>query len=1148
MHKQLLLLFFFCLFIESSNAQCTITGNQTSYGASAWIGYVYANTNGGNPPSNAFTTTYQGFVNQPEIFDQNLGSGSISGTNLCGTYANNFAVRYKMNKTMPAGTYNFTVGGDDGYRLSIDGGTTYIINNWNDHGYVSSTTSVYLSGNTNFVLEYFETGGDSRVSFNYTVDPCSTAPTSITGNNNICNGFATTLTATGGSANSSTTYQWGTGTVGSNIIAGQTASSITVTPSTSTTYWVRRIDSSPCNVTTGAASQLVTVNPNPGDQTSYGSNSWIGYVYAPTNTGNPPSNAFTTNYIGYITQSEMFNLDLVNGSISGPNLCSSYADYFAIRFKMQENLDAGYYTFTVGGDDGYRLSVDGGATFLTNLSDWTGHAYQSKTATVYLSGNTNFVLEYFESGGQSRVSFNYTVCKTSTAPTSISGASTLCTGEGGTTLIATGGVLASNSVYQWGTGSTIGSNVIAGQTTANYVINPSVTTTYWTRIIDCSTYNTTGITKTITVNTGTTAGTLSSTATTICKNTSPNPITIVGNVGSITKWQYANDNAFTSGVTDIASTATTLTSALMGNISATRYYRAVVQSGSCPIKNTVPIAITVPASLTYSNGAWNGTPNATTPVVISDNLTLTNDLSVCSCQVSNGYTLTVESDKNLIIQTTLTVDTNSNLIVKNNGSIVQAKDNYTNSGDITYIRSTTPIDKFDYTYWSTPVSPQTLLKLSPNTAGGKFYSFNEAIDDWKQEDNSITMVNGKGYIIRGPQDYVSPQPLSVFDGIFKGVPNNGVITIGIGIAGNSNLLGNPYPSALDASSFLTANSSLLEGTIYLWTHNTDISLNTPNPGSGTYAYSSDDYASYNLTGGVGTAKAISSTNSGAVNANIPTGKIASGQAFFTTSKAIGTATFNNTMRVGANGITGTNNQFFKFSSNSKTTDNKSIEKNRLWLDLYNDQGAFKQTLIGYVTDATDAYDDSFDGESFDGNQFVDFYSINEDKVLTIQGRALPFKDTDIVPIGYTTVIDGDFSIGIDQVDGDFTTQVVYLEDKLLDITHNLTEKPYDFTTEKGVFNDRFEIKYTNKTLGTDTFTPSNSNFAVYKKGKQIKLDSQTKLIQSVQIFNISGKLIYSQKEINNLKFSTTDLSINNQVVIVKTTLEDKEIITTKVIL
>jgi hypothetical protein len=39
-------------------------------------------------------------------------------------------------------------------------------------------------------------------------------------------------------------------------------------------------------------------------------------------------------------------------------------------------------------------------------------------------------------------------------------------------------------------------------------------------------------------------------------------------------------------------------------------------------------------------------------------------------------------------------------------------------------------------------------------------------------------------------------------------------------------------------------------------------------------------------------------------------------------------------------------------------------------------GGFQQTLIGYITGATNEYDNVYDGVSFNGNAFIDFYSIN----------------------------------------------------------------------------------------------------------------------------------------------------------------------------
>jgi len=98
-----------------------------------------------------------------------------------------------------------------------------------------------------------------------------------------------------------------------------------------------------------------------------------------------------------------------------------------------------------------------------------------------------------------------------------------------------------------------------------------------------------------------------------------------------------------------------------------------------------------------------------------------------------------------------------------------------------------------------------------------------------------------------------------------------------------------------------------------------------------------------------------------------------------------------------------NTQFFKQNSTKKTA---TIEKNRVWLNLTNSKGAFKQLLVGYITGATNDWDNLYDGLTFDGQEFVDFYSVNQGQNLTIQGRALPFVDTDVVPLGYRSTIAG----------------------------------------------------------------------------------------------------------------------------------------------
>jgi hypothetical protein len=146
-------------------------------------------------------------------------------------------------------------------------------------------------------------------------------------------------------------------------------------------------------------------------------------------------------------------------------------------------------------------------------------------------------------------------------------------------------------------------------------------------------------------------------------------------------------------------------------------------------------------------------------------------------------------------------------------------------------------------------------------------------------------------------------------------------------------------------------------------------------------------------------------------------------------------------------------------NNSAIFKKPALEKNRVWLNLANAEGAFKQLLVGYITGATNGWDKLFDSVTIDSNPYIDFYSINGGKNLTIQGRALPFVIADEVPLGYKTNITGTFEISIDHFDGFFVNQDIFLKDNLTGVIHNLKNGDYSFTTDIGRFNDRFVLLY-----------------------------------------------------------------------------------------
>jgi hypothetical protein len=251
------------------------------------------------------------------------------------------------------------------------------------------------------------------------------------------------------------------------------------------------------------------------------------------------------------------------------------------------------------------------------------------------------------------------------------------------------------------------------------------------------------------------------------------------------------------------------------------------------------------------------------------------------------------------------------------------------------------------------------------------------------------------------------------------------------------------------------------------------------------------------------------------------------------------------MRIDKDNKTDKNSQFFKTATNLKIAD--AIEKNRVWLNLTNAEGAFKQTLVGYITGATNGYEGLYDGESYDGNQFIDFYSVNQDKNLVIQGRALPFEDTDEVPLGYSSTIDGEFEITIDELDGLLVDKDIFLEDIATSTTHNLKEGAYKFNTQSGVFNDRFVLKYTNKTLALDDVEVAVKGVAVSKTNKQLRINSLEDEIDKVQVYDLLGRLIYHKNNLNTTEFVISNIASNSQALLVKVGLRSGKTTTRKIL-
>jgi gliding motility-associated-like protein len=167
----------------------------TASGNGQWLGHVYTwtpttgavlNTQALVSAQNFFAPfNYQGHaVYNPLNIDLFFSaSGGVPGSSanassfVCGTaFTTNFSMQLRRTENFAPGLYHLSIQGDDGIRLSIDGGATWILSSFFEQPYASSykTTQttfpngICLSGNTDLLIEYFQRPMDARLTFNVT--------------------------------------------------------------------------------------------------------------------------------------------------------------------------------------------------------------------------------------------------------------------------------------------------------------------------------------------------------------------------------------------------------------------------------------------------------------------------------------------------------------------------------------------------------------------------------------------------------------------------------------------------------------------------------------------------------------------------------------------------------------------------------------------------------------------------------------------------------------------------------------------------------------------------------------------------------------------------------------------------------------------
>ncbi|MFV8339638.1 PKD-like domain-containing protein [Flavobacterium sp. LB3P21] len=506
-------------------------------------------------------------------------------------------------------------------------------------------------------------------------------------------------------------------------------------------------------------------------------------------------------------------------------------------------------------------------------------------------------------------------------------------------------------------------------------------------------------------------------------------------------------------------------------------------------------------------------------------------------------------------------------------------------------------NSFNYNYWSSPVSIQGNLNNSPFAISnvlkdgtnslipstidfndGAFYAdvvsnpikisnrwlwsynsqtlnSNTALDDyyqWKYVGSTGLIKTGEGYTMKGTGGIAPITALQNY--VFIGKPNSGTITLTIPY-NQTYLVGNPYPSAMDANSFIRDNLkdcsgctntvNVFNGALYFWDHfglsnNHDL------------AEYEGGYATYTLMGGVAGIADSPLTATGA-GTKVPQRYIPVGQGFFVdayqdsqltgseipASVTGGTLFFKNSQRVFVKESLA-NSLFMKTSgttkSNAKDTDAETETRSKIRLGFDSSLGVHRQLLLGADSSTTSMFDIGYDAPMFDLSIDDMFWEINN--IEYVIQAVTDFNENQIIPLSLTVGTEGKVKIKIDTLENISNSTEIYLHDNVTGIYHNIRNSDFTISLAVGEYRNRFSLRFTNKTLDVDENNLNDGLIVLYSNNYKVLIIQNKALnstVDEVRLFNLLGQAIanWDVKNENQTKIQIPIKNLSSGVYIIK---------------
>lgn len=488
---------------------------------------------------------------------------------------------------------------------------------------------------------------------------------------------------------------------------------------------------------------------------------------------------------------------------------------------------------------------------------------------------------------------------------------------------------------------------------------------------------------------------------------------------------------------------------------------------------------------------------------------------------NNGFGVLVADSLNLTVANSVILS-NGILSLAGEAQLIQTHSGVSTNSAVSgklFVSQQGTADKYKFNYWSSPVNVGgqyslgsclydgtnfTVNPLTPSFVaytsgydGGLtnpitissywLYKFVNQADanGWTQIGSSGLLNIGEGFTMKGTGNAGGTQNY-----VFGGTPNDGVYTHTID-ADKMSILGNPYPSALDANQFITDNlTSFASGTvIYFWEH----------WGGGSH-YTADyqgGYSTYSIGGGVPATAHPDLVLTGDGNIT-PKRYIPVGQGFFVQAAPTGGSfVFNNGQRKFE--VKGANSVFTRANQNNAT----STVDMRIRLGHEDALGFHRQILVAFMDGTTPGIDTGYDAKMIDVSA-NDMYWHLDNEAYVIQAQ--PYYSTMELPLGITSSSEQTHKIMIDQLEN--FVEPILLVDTETGLAYNLNEGTANISIPAGTFNSRFKIAFEQTTLSKPEAELNVFKIIYNQEAKNIEIfNPNQEEINQIDVYNISGQLI-----------------------------------------